>query len=103
MSVLKRLYRYVDQYRVWAIIAFGSMIIFAISQTVMIALSQPLFDEVLTRPTTQVSSQDSTTKRWILDIVLKRNKREGKRGLLINTFDRTQRRFDAWWNANQAD
>ncbi len=103
MSVLKRLYRYVGQYRVWAIIAFGSMIIFAISQTVMIALSQPLFDEVLTRPTTQVSSQDSTTKRWILDIVLKRNKREGKRGLLINTFDRTQRRFDAWWNANQAD
>jgi subfamily B ATP-binding cassette protein MsbA len=103
MSVLKRLYRYVDQYRVWAIIAFGSMIIFAISQTVMIALSQPLFDEVLTRPTTQVSSQDSTTKRWILDIVLKRNKREGKRGLLINTFDRTQRRFDGWWNANPAD
>jgi len=103
MSVLKRLYRYVDQYRIWAIIAFGSMIIFAISQTVMIALSQPLFDEVLTRPTTQVSSQDSTTKRWILDIVLKRNKREGKRGWLINTFDRSQRRFDAWWNANQAD
>lgn len=103
MSVLRRLYRYLAQYKFWAIIAFGSMLIFAITQTVMIALSQPLFDEVLTRPTTQVSSQDSTTKRWVLDIVLKRNKREGHRGWLINSYDRATNRFDTWWNANRND
>jgi subfamily B ATP-binding cassette protein MsbA len=104
MSVLRRLYRYIGRYKGWAVIAFGSMIIFALTQTVMIALSQPLFDEVLTRPsTTRVASRDTTAKQWVQDIVLKRNKPEGQRGWLINTYDRVTKRFDAWWNSKPND
>src|SRR5712692_488726 len=100
MSVLRRLYRYIGGYKGWAVIAFGSMIIFALTQTVMIALSQPLFDEVLTRPSaTHVASRDTTAKQWVQDIVLKRNKPEGQRGWLINGYDRVANGFDSWWNA----
>ncbi|PYQ51373.1 MAG: hypothetical protein DMF59_08130 [Acidobacteria bacterium] len=99
MSALRRLYRYLTRYKGWAVIAFGSMLIFAITQTVMIALSQPLFDEVLTRPTTKVTSQASGTKQWVLDVVMKRDRPEGQRGWLINGYDRVAKRFDSWWNA----
>ncbi len=103
MTVLRRLYRYLARYKAWAVIAFGSMIIFAATQTVMIALSQPLFDEVLTRPTAHVASRDSATKQWVRDIVLKRERPEGHRGWLINAYDRVANRFDAWWNAKPTD
>ncbi len=104
MSVLRRLYRYLASYKAWAVIAFGSMIIFATTQTVMIALSQPLFDEVLTRPSAnRVASSNSRTKQWVMDMVLKRNKPEGQRGWVINTYDRGAKRFDAWWNAKPTD
>jgi subfamily B ATP-binding cassette protein MsbA len=99
MSALRRLYRYLTPYKGWAVIAFGSMLIFAVTQTVMIAMSQPLFDEVLTRPTTQVTAKDSGTKRWVLDTVMKRDRPEGQRGWLINGYDRVTNRFESWWNA----
>jgi subfamily B ATP-binding cassette protein MsbA len=98
MSALRRLYRYLTPYKGWAVIAFGSMLIFAVTQTVMIAMSQPLFDEVLTRPTTQVTAKDSGTKRWVLDTVMKRDRPEGQRGWLINGYDRVTNRFESWWN-----
>jgi len=103
MSALRRLYRYLTRYKAWAVIAFGSMLIFAITQTVMIALSQPLFDEVLTRPTTQVTSQASGTKQWVLDNVMQRDRPEGQRGWLINGYDRVTKGFDSWWNAKPRD
>ena len=63
MSVLKRLYGYLAYYKTWAIIAFGSMIIFAGTQTLMIALTQPLVDQVLSRPgQVHTQSRDSETK-----------------------------------------
>jgi subfamily B ATP-binding cassette protein MsbA len=98
MSALRRLYRYLTPYRGWAIIAFGSMLIFAVTQTVMIALSQPLFDEVLTPPATQVAAKPTGTKQRVMDIVLKRNKPEGQRGWFINAIDRSTRSFTTWWN-----
>jgi subfamily B ATP-binding cassette protein MsbA len=104
MSVLKRLYRYIGSYKAWAVVAFGSMIIFALTQTVMIALSQPLFDEVLTPPSkTRVVSRDTTAKQWVQEIVLKRNRPEGQRGLLINSYDSVRHRFDTWWNSKPND
>ena len=104
MSVLKRLYRYIGRYKGWAVVAFGSMIIFALTQTVMIALSQPLFDEVLTPPSkTHVASRETTAKHWVQDVVLKRNKPEGQRGWLINGYDRVSNRFDAWWSSKPND
>jgi subfamily B ATP-binding cassette protein MsbA len=48
MPVLRRLYRYLARYKTWALIAFGSMIVFAMTQTVMVALIQPVVDDVLT-------------------------------------------------------
>ncbi|HUR81683.1 MAG TPA: ABC transporter transmembrane domain-containing protein [Thermoanaerobaculia bacterium] len=50
MTALRRLYRYLRQYKAWAFIAFGSMIIFALTQTVLVALVQPLIDDVLSPP-----------------------------------------------------
>ncbi|HEY8182547.1 MAG TPA: ABC transporter ATP-binding protein [Thermoanaerobaculia bacterium] len=103
MSALRRLYRYLTPYKGWAVIAFGSMLIFAITQTVMIAMSQPLFDEVLTRPTTQVTARDTGAKRWVVDTVMKRDRPEGQRGWLINGYDRVSKRFESWWNAKPND
>jgi len=104
MNVLRRLYRYIGRYKGWAVVAFGSMIIFALTQTVMIALSQPLFDEVLTPPSkTHVASRDTTAKQWVHDVILKRNKPEGQRGWLINSYDRVKNRFDSWWNSKPND
>ncbi len=100
MKVLQRLYRYIGRYKAWAIIAFGSMIVFALTQTVMIALTQPLFDQVLTRPgAAQVQTHDSPTKQRVLNIVFKRDRPEGQRGFLINGYDRASKRFDEWWNS----
>jgi len=103
MSALRRLYRYLTPYKGWAVIAFGSMLIFAVTQTVMIAMSQPLFDEVLTRPTTQVTAKDTGAKRWVVDTVMKRDRPEGQRGWLINGYDRVSKRFESWWNAKPND
>ncbi len=38
MSILRRLYRYLRPYRIWAIAAVGSMIVFALTQVVLAAL-----------------------------------------------------------------
>ena len=105
MTVLRRLYRYLTRYRAWAIIAFGSMIVFAGTQTIMIALTQPLVDQVLSAPgkAAQAQSHDSATKQRVLNVVLKRNLPEGQRGWLINGYDRAANRFDGWWNAKPND
>src|SRR5215212_8643993 len=56
MKALHRLYRYLRQYKAWALIAFGSMIIFALTQTVLVALVQPLIDDVLSPPSVTTTS-----------------------------------------------
>ncbi|HUJ12214.1 MAG TPA: ABC transporter transmembrane domain-containing protein [Thermoanaerobaculia bacterium] len=105
MTVLKRLYRYLNQYKAWAVIAFGSMIIFAATQTILIALTQPIVDQVLSPPgkTVHVVSHDSETKQRFIGTIMRRNLPEGRRGWVINTYDSTARRFDAWWNAKPND
>ena len=50
MKTLRRLYRYILPYKGWAIVAFGSMVIFAATQTVLMGLVRPLFDVVLVPP-----------------------------------------------------
>lgn len=105
MKALRRLYGYLRRYKIWAVIAFGSMIVFAVTQTAMIALTQPLFDDVLVRPGTHaVAPQNSNPERQqIIDTLLKRNLPEGQRGPLINAIDSAARRFNAWWNGHPAD
>ncbi len=103
MKVLRRLYGYLHRYKAWAIIAFSSMIIFAATQTAMIALSQPLFDEVLARPGTHVQASESSAKQWITNTVMQRDRPEGQRGWLIDRIDGASKRFDTWWNGHPAD
>ena len=104
MSVLKRLYSYLARYKAWALIAFGSMIIFAGTQTLMIALTQPLVDQVLSRPgQAHTESRESETKQRVMNVVLKRDLPEGQRGWWINGYDRAAKRFDVWWNSKPND
>ena len=103
MSVLRRLYRYLAHYKAWAILAFGSMIVFAVTQTLMIALCQPIFDEVLTRPDKAPIrrthlSREQTTKQRVESAILKRDLPEGQRGAVINLFDGATRQFQQWWD-----
>jgi subfamily B ATP-binding cassette protein MsbA len=106
MNVLARLYRYLRRYKAWAFVAFGSMIIFAATQTMLMALIQPLFDEVLTPPAAKqaiVQRHDDSSKQRFIDAVLRRDKPEGRRGWLINSVDRTREAVDHWWNASPAE
>jgi ATP-binding cassette, subfamily B, bacterial MsbA len=104
MKVLRRLYRYLLHYKAWAILAFGSMIIFAATQTILMALVQPLFDDVLMPPgkgfhvTEKHASREQTAKQQIIDTVLNRDKPEGHRGWLINGVDSSVNALNHWWN-----
>jgi ATP-binding cassette, subfamily B, bacterial MsbA len=102
MKALRRLYGYLRPYKSWAFVAFGSMIIFALTQTVLAALVQPLFDDVLSPPSVRQAvderpARDSSVKRALAESLLNRDRPEGERGLLINTFDRVKGRYDHWW------
>jgi subfamily B ATP-binding cassette protein MsbA len=103
MKVLRRLYRYLRRYKAWAALAFGSMIIFAVTQTGMIGLIQPIIDIGLTPPTAKVRaeshpSREESVKNGILATVLKRDLPEGKRGWIVNHMDQTNHRFHGWWD-----
>jgi subfamily B ATP-binding cassette protein MsbA len=106
MKVLSRLYRYLRRYKAWAALAFGSMILFAVTQTTMIALAQPIFDIVLAPPakTAVVEpshvSREAALKQRIVDTILKRDLPEGKRGAVINAYDRASVRFRIWWRVD---
>ena len=110
MKVLRRLYRYLGKYRAWGIVAFGSMLIFAAAQTVMIGLSQPLFDDVLMPPSKRPAvveqrkhlSREEAAKQTIINSLLSRDKPEGQRGVVINNVDRVAKKVDVWWNGNPA-
>jgi subfamily B ATP-binding cassette protein MsbA len=108
MNVIRRLYRYLARYKTWAVLAFGSMIIFAASQTVMIALIRPVIDDVLAPPTTQQvvrdhPSREQATKQRIVEVLLNRDQPEGQRGWLVNNYDAATKSLDRWWNADRAN
>jgi len=108
MKILGRLYRYLRRYKAWAIIAFGSMIVAATTQTALMALIQPLFDDVLVAPGTPVAAGPaqaggSAVKQRTIDAVLNRNRPEGQRGWLINSIDRTRNTFNRWWNVSPGE
>jgi subfamily B ATP-binding cassette protein MsbA len=103
MSVIRRLYRYLSHYKAWATLAFGSMIIFAVTQTAMIGLVQPLFDS-LTPPSTRARveahpTREEAVKAGVLNTVFKRDLPEGKRGWIIDHIDQSNHRFRGWWDA----
>ena len=90
MKVLRRLYGYLGKYKAWAFLAFGSMIVFALTQTVLAALVQPIVDDVLTPPSVHgragVSPADQAASRRL--------------ALLPEPILKAKHRFDQWWNAD---
>ncbi|HEY2094308.1 MAG TPA: ABC transporter transmembrane domain-containing protein [Thermoanaerobaculia bacterium] len=103
MKVLRRLYRYLRHYKGWALLAFGSMIAFAITQTAMIGMLQPIVDIGLSPPgATQVvrehPSREQTVKNRVADFMLRRDKPEGQRGVIVNALDDANRSFHTWWD-----
>ncbi len=88
MKVLRRLYRYLRSYKAWAFVAFGSMIVFALSQTVLAALVQPIVDDVLTPPGVhQKAGAEQTVSK--ADRILRAN---------LPAVARAKDRFGHWWN-----
>src|SRR5258708_12963519 len=91
MKILRRLYRSLARYKLWAVVAFGSMIVFAGTQTAMVALSQPLFDVVLTAPDmhepppTHVSREQAGRDR-ALTLILERDPPENHPPWTARTF-----------------
>src|SRR4029079_6085011 len=47
MSVLRRLYQHLRRYRGWALVAIASMVMFAATQTALMALGQTRFADAL--------------------------------------------------------
>ena len=86
MKPLRRLYGYLRAYKAWALVAFGSMIVFALTQTVLAALVQPLFDDVLS-PRTAISRPQND-----LDPAIKR----------MPVIGTAKAKFDSWWNVDAA-
>ena len=104
MKVLKRLYRSLAHYKTWAMVAFGSMVVFAGTQTAMVALAEPLFDVVLTAPElhqpppTHISREQAGRERF-LNIILKRDRPENQRGWVARTIAGGIQRVSTWWTA----
>ena len=109
MKILRRLYRYLRNYKAWAVLAFGSMVVFALTQALLVALIRPLIDDVLAPPNPSPKiertheSREDKIKNTVLATVLRRDQPEGQRGWLINHGDQLQKQFDGWWNHNPAE
>jgi ABC-type multidrug transport system fused ATPase/permease subunit len=92
VKVLRRLYRYLFPYKGWAVLAFGSMIVFALTQTVLAALVQPIVDDVLTPPQAKIEGKPNARAEAAERFVSER----------LPAVHRVQQRFDRWWNADPA-
>jgi ATP-binding cassette, subfamily B, bacterial MsbA len=99
---LARLYSYLWPYRWWAALAFISMMTVAATNGALVALSRPLFDDVLIQESAEaelVDKRASTAAR----IILRRDDPEGERGPLVNTIDRIVIPVQAWWDAREEE
>jgi subfamily B ATP-binding cassette protein MsbA len=92
MNVLARLYGYLRPYRAWAVLAFGSMILFALTQTVLAALVKPIVDDVLTPPGVHRKVEPSDRLASV-DIFLKEH---------VPPVYRARARFNRWWSGDPA-
>jgi len=101
MKVLRRLYGYLDRYKAWAFLAFGSMIVFALTQTVLAALVKPLIDDVLTPPSVQRVVTPGVVRASGAPPEARR-RRAPLDELLPKPVLRVKQRYDAWWNGNPA-
>ncbi|MBW3670737.1 MAG: hypothetical protein KY432_03595, partial [Acidobacteria bacterium] len=103
MSGLARLYGYIWPYRWWTGLALASMVLVAISNGGLVALTRPLFDDVLTQQSeTAVARQDDRSDAAI-NIFLRRSEPVGERGALVNALDRVIIPVQQWWETHEDD
>lgn len=93
MRVLRRLYGYLRSYKAWAFLAFGSMVVFALTQTVIAALVQPVVDDVLTPPSVRRQIETNETRSEQIDRYLERT---------VPSIHGVKKRFDQWWGGDPA-
>jgi ATP-binding cassette, subfamily B, bacterial MsbA len=93
MKPLRRLYGYLRAYKAWALVAFGSMLIFALTQTVVVALVQPLIDDVLSPPQAQEAAAPAEKRISRVDRAL---------GSLPGPLLRAKQKFDGWWQVERS-
>ncbi len=93
MKVLRRLYGYLRSYKAWAFLAFGSMVVFALTQTVIAALVQPVVDDVLTPPSVRQHIERNETRSEQIDRYLERT---------VPSIHGVKKRFDQWWGGDPA-
>ncbi|HVT02560.1 MAG TPA: ABC transporter ATP-binding protein [Thermoanaerobaculia bacterium] len=102
MDILRRLYRYLHPYRGWAFLAFSSMVVVSMTYGALLALSKPVFDEVLSKDTgPKPVSVDHKSRA--LDLILRRDLPEGRRGALVNALDRMTGGPRHWWTSHRQD
>jgi subfamily B ATP-binding cassette protein MsbA len=93
MKVLRRLYGYLRHYKAWAIVAFGSMIVLALTTTVLAALVRPLIDDVLSPP--HVQRKVSAPDQRVVAV-------ESFVARYAPPLLRAEQRFEQWWSGNPA-
>lgn len=101
MSGLARLYGYIWPYRWWTALALASMIIVAISNGGLVALTRPLFDDVLTQQSETAVAPENDRTDAAINIFLRRGEPVGERGALVNALDRIIIPIQQWWEANE--
>ena len=101
MRSLARLYRYIWPYRWWTALALMSMMVVALSNGGLVALTRPLFDDVLTRQSETVEAPRAEETDAALNIFLRRDEPVGERGPLVNALDRVIIPVQEWWERNE--
>ena len=90
MNILRRLYRYLRHYKAWAFLAFGSMVVFALTQIVLAALVWPLVDDVLSPPGVQHSVAAPNPRAATVKAAVAK---------YAPALERARHRFEVWWQA----
>jgi ATP-binding cassette, subfamily B, bacterial MsbA len=93
MKILRRLYGYLRRYKAWAIVAFGSMIVFALTQTVLAALVRPIIDDVLSPPHVARTVSQTNERGATVERVLAK---------YAPPVLHAKQTFDHWWSGNPA-
>src|SRR5436853_4480975 len=90
MKVLRRLYGYLRHYKTWAIVAFGSMIVFALTQTMLAALVRPIIDDV----------QSPRHIQWVVSANDRTASLERALARYAPPVLHAKQKFDRWWSGN---
>jgi len=78
------------------------MVVVSMTYGALVALSKPLFDEVLSKDN-GAKAVSTDRKSRAVDMILHRDLPEGKRGAFVNTVDRMTSGPRHWWSSHRQD